>query len=156
MVHDIYTQLLVQWRYNGGLQLYISKMTFTRRKCYFKAPSNLSFISYLKNSVAEVLSMLESNNIFYVIVPPNCTDTLQPYVSINKPTKDFLCATFHEWYGTRITKQLDSSPASRLQPVISEWTIVKAVGARWVIQLYDYLKSKLLKALDTLEFLEKL
>ena len=39
----------------------------------------------------EVLSLLGQNNIEYVIVPPNCTDHLQPLdMSINKPVKDFL------------------------------------------------------------------
>ena len=38
-----------------------------------------------------VLNLLKQNNIEYVIVPPNCTDRLQPLdASINKPAKDFL------------------------------------------------------------------
>ena len=87
--------------------------------------------------------MLKANNIFYVIVPPNCTDTLQPLdVSVNKPAKDFLRAKFNEWYAARIIEQLESSPSSILQPVDLRLSIVKPVGARWMIKLFDYLKSK--------------
>ena len=81
-----------------------------------------------------VLSLLKANNIFYVIVPPNCTDTLQPLdVSVNKPAKDFLRTKFNEWYAARITEQLGSGPLR---------SIVKPVSARWMIELYDYLNSR--------------
>jgi len=45
------------------------------------------------NSVDRVLS-LKAINIFYVIVPPNYTDMLQP-LNVNKPAKGFLHIEFN-------------------------------------------------------------
>ena len=39
----------------------------------------------------EVCQILEDNNIYYIIVPANCTDQLQPLdLGVNKPAKDFM------------------------------------------------------------------
>ena len=69
---------------------------------------------------------------------------LQPLdVSVNKPVKDFLHAKFNEWYVAKITEQLGKGPSSRqLQPVDLRLSIMKPVGGRWMIELYDYLKSR--------------
>ena len=42
-----------------------------------------------------IFKLLEDNNIFYVLVPANCTDRLQPLdLSANKPAKDFMNGNF--------------------------------------------------------------
>ena len=55
----------------------------------------------------EVCKNLEDNNIYYIIVPTNCTDQLQPLdLSVNKPAKDFTRSQFQQWYGNIICEQL--------------------------------------------------
>ena len=87
----------------------------------------------------DVLQLLEDNNIEHVQVPPNCTDRLQPLdLSVNKPAKDFLRSRFQEWYADQIFDQLDGEEAQQ-QPVDMRLSIMKPLGAKWLISLYDYL-----------------
>ena len=82
-----------------------------------------------------VLNLLTRNDIEYVLVPPNCTDCLQPLnVSINKPVKDFLCKKFTDWYAEKIVAQ-DSGTAT--QPVDMKLSIIKPIGAKWMIEAFD-------------------
>ena len=53
-----------------------------------------------------VQSLLEDNKIFYVTVPSNCTDILQPLV--NKAFEDKLRIGFSEWYAEEVTKQMEN------------------------------------------------
>lgn len=58
------------------------------------------FDAFRGQCINEVLQLLEANNILYVMIPPNCTDRIQPLdLSVNKPVKDFLKAKFQQWYG---------------------------------------------------------
>ena len=42
-----------------------------------------------------ILAMLEENNVYFVIIPPNCTDCLQLLdISVNKAAKEFLRKKF--------------------------------------------------------------
>ena len=88
----------------------------------------------------QVSSLLEDNNIYVVNVPPNCTNHLQPMdLSVNKSVKDFMRAKFSEWYAPEVQKQLDSS--QELTPVHLRLSIMKPLGARCLLSLYDFLKS---------------
>ena len=54
-------------------------------------PAFTIFDEFTGQVTEEALAMLDNNNIYYVIVPPNCTDKLQfRDVSINKPAKQYL------------------------------------------------------------------
>ena len=76
----------------------------------------------------------------YVIVPPNCTDHLQPLdVSVNRAAKHFIRGKFERWYADRIMAQQESE--QDIQPVDLRLSIVKPIGAQWMIELYDYLKG---------------
>ena len=85
-----------------------------------------------------------ANRVTYVIVPPNCTDKLQPLnVSINKPAKEYLRSKFQSWYASKIISQLRAgTSSSALQPVPMQLSIMKPIGAKWMMNLYDYIKSK--------------
>ena len=55
----------------------------------------------------DVFSMLDSNSIQVVKIPPNCTDRLQPVdLSINKPVKDLLQNKFQKWYTEEVKRAM--------------------------------------------------
>ena len=70
-------------------------------------PAVLIFDNFKGQCTEELLKLLDSNNVDVVLVPPNCTDRLQPLdVSVNKAAKDFLRKKFHEWYAKKVCSQL--------------------------------------------------
>lgn len=82
------------------------------------------------------MKQLDENGIFVVTVPANCMDRLQPMdVSVNKAAKNFLRQQFQEWYANKICEQLDGEV-----PVDLRLSVVKPLGAKWMMKLYDYLK----------------
>ena len=88
-------------------------------------------------TTSRVLNLLQSRNLFYVIVPPNCTDRLQPLdVSVNRAAKQFLWKKFENWYADNIVAQKDTG--KELEPVDMRLAIVKPIAAKWMISLYDY------------------
>ena len=88
-----------------------------------------------------VLDLLRNNHIHVMIVPANCTDRLQPLdVSVNKAAKEFLRRQFQEWYSSKISSQLQAG--STVEAVDLRMAVVKPLSAKWMIALYDYLKSK--------------
>ena len=58
-------------------------------------------------------------------------------VSVNKAAKDFLRQRFREWYANQISQKIDEGDSSAVDLRL---TVVKPLGAHWMIQLYDYLK----------------
>lgn len=61
------------------------------------------FDGFQGHTINTTLHLLKDNNIHYIIVPPNCTDKLQPLdVAINKPLKDKIKAKFQTWYAQQI------------------------------------------------------
>ena len=47
----------------------------------------------------DALTLMDSNNINVILLPPNMTDKLQTLdVSVNKPAKSFSKRKFEEWY----------------------------------------------------------
>ena len=82
----------------------------------------------------DVLQVLEDHNIDVISVPPNCTDSLQPLdPSVNKSAKDFLRSKFEQWYAQQIFEQGD------LMPIKFPMTLMKPLGAQWVMELYSYM-----------------
>ena len=72
-------------------------------------------------------------------VPANCTDRLQPMdLSVNKAVKDFMGSKFRDWYATQVQQQLHEED---ITPVNLRMSIMKPLGARWLVSLYDYLKE---------------
>ena len=85
--------------------------------------------------------MLEDNHIERVLVPANCTDRLQPLdLSVNKPAKE----KFQEWFASQIAAQLEESDHTQQvnsHQVDMRLSIMKPLGARWLVELYDNLCS---------------
>ena len=89
-------------------------------------------------TTTKVLNLLQANNLMYVILPPNCTDRLQPLdISVNRAAKQFLRNKFENWYADQIVGQKDVG--KEIQPVDMRLSIVKPVSAKWMVDLYDYL-----------------
>lgn len=104
-------------------------------------PALVIFDRFKAQCTQKILTMLNDNNIRIVIVPGNCTDRLQPLdVSINKPVKDFLRKQFEEWYSEQVCKQLKED--SETKSIDLALSVVKPLGAKWLICSYDYIKSK--------------
>lgn len=104
----------------------------------------LAIFDEFKGQVTEKCTeLLLENNILIVRVPPNCTDRLQPLdISVNKAAKDFLKRKFQEWYSEQIFRQLDQEiEPDRLEPVDLRMSLMKPLGAQWIISLCDYLSS---------------
>ena len=102
-------------------------------------PALAIFDEFTGQVTEEALVMLDNNNIYYVIVPPNCTNKLQPLdISVNKPAKEYLRSKFQLWYASRIT----SSYEQVCLPAPMQLSIVKPIGTKWMMDLYDYIKSK--------------
>ena len=93
-----------------------------------------------KGQCTETISnILQASDILYVHVPANCTDKLQPLdLSINKPAKEFLRSRFQEWYSQQICVQLDEGTC---EPVDLRMSIMKPIGAKWLIEMYEYFKD---------------
>ena len=108
----------------------------TKLKLSDSYPSLAIFDVFRGQQTAPVLSLLEKNNIYCVFVPANCTDRLQPMdLSVNKSAKEFMRAQFSAWYASQVQKQLDSG-VEEVSPVDLRMSIMKPVGARWLVSLY--------------------
>ena len=92
----------------------------------------------------DVIANLRQHHFEIVLLPPNCTDCLQPLdVSVNKPAKDFLKSKFQEWYALQIVQQLEKGTApDKLQPVDMPLSTMKPLCAQWVVAMYDYYTSR--------------
>ena len=85
--------------------------------------------------------MLDSKNINVILIPANCTDRLQPLdISVNKAAKEFLRKKFHLWYAKQVCAQLQQK--CKKEPVDLRASVVKPLGAQWMVELYDYFKGK--------------
>ena len=75
------------------------------------------------------------------MIPANCTDRLQLLnISVNKAAKEFLRRQFHDWYAKQICKQLKDD--TQVVLVDLKLSTVKPLGARWMMNLYDYLEAE--------------
>lgn len=91
----------------------------------FRAQLSDDFMTYLK-----------SNAIIPVLVPPNCTDKLQPMdLSIQKPVKDFMKNCFQKWYTNEILTKCLANDS--VQPVPLLLTVIKPLHLKWLVQCYE-------------------
>ena len=95
-------------------------------------PASVIFDNFKAQCTAEILQMLDDHHIYVILLPPNCTDRLQPMdLSVNKPAKDFLHKEFNTWYSKQVCSQFHTRTS-----------VVKPLGAEWMKTLFDYFKGK--------------
>ena len=115
-----------------------------KRKELKLAPTHRALVlfdNFKGQCTEEMFKLLDSNDINVIMIPPNCTDRLQPLVvSVNKSVKEFLRQKFHSWYAECVSTQLNGTKAK--EPVDLCLSVVKPLGAKWLVDLYDYMKTK--------------
>ena len=75
------------------------------------------------------------------MIPPNCRDCLEPLdVSVNKAAKEFLRNSFQKWYASIVCSQLNGQ--TEKQAVDLCLSVMKPHGAKWLLELHEYLRSK--------------
>ena len=93
------------------------------------------------------MSLLESENIHVCQLPPNTTSSLQPMdVAVNKLAIDFIRRNFQQWYSEQVMKQLagkdmDDFEAAEIQPVDLSMQVVKEVGAKWLVDMAEFISE---------------
>ena len=76
-----------------------------------------------------------------MLIPANCTDRLQPLdLSFNKPAKMFLRLKFQDWFAQQVASQ--NRGEKPVEPVDLRLSIMKPLGAQWLVKLYDHFKAK--------------
>ena len=105
-------------------------------------PALMIFDHFNGQCTENFFKLLETNHIDVILVPANCTDRLQPLdLSVNKPAKCFLRGKFEEWYSEKVCSQLSKGTETPVQPVDLRLSVVKPLGAKWMIQLFDHFKA---------------
>ena len=104
-------------------------------------PALVLFDNFKAQCTSDLLTVLDNNNINVVLIPANCTDRLQPLdISVNKAVKDFLRSKFQAWFSKQVESQLSDETAK--VPIDLQLSVVKPEGAKWMIAMHDYFKSK--------------
>ena len=84
-----------------------------------------------------VHSVLDSNHIYVVKVPPNCTGSLQKMdLAANKSAKDFLNKQFQVWYSQQVKNNMRENIVKVMD---TKMTVMKPLGTKWLGLLCNYL-----------------
>ena len=103
-------------------------------------PALLLFDNFNGQCTENLLKRIDSHHIYVILIPANCTDRLQPLdLSVNKSVKDYLRVAFQEWYAESVCSQLQKG---QVELIDLRMSVIKPLGAKWMVNLYDYLKSK--------------
>ena len=100
----------------------------------------LIFDNFKGQCTEVLLKLLDAENINVVLIPANCTDRLQPHLSVNKAAKEFLRNQFQQWYASQVCLQLEGK--AEMEPIDLRMSVIKPLGAKWLVNLYNHLKSK--------------
>ena len=89
----------------------------------------------------DVLQILKENHIDTLLIPASCTDLLQPLdVSVNKSAKVFLQKKIPALV-FRASVFPTSKKLDEVKPVNLHLNVVKSLGAKWLMEMYDHFKS---------------
>ena len=104
-------------------------------------PALVLFDNFKAQCTPEILKILDDDNINVLLIPPNCTDRLQPLdLTVNKSAKDFLRSKFQSWYAEQVCSQFRGD--SEKSPFDTRLSVVKPLGTQWMISLYEHFKGK--------------
>ena len=134
------------WSNEKSMESYVMKILIpfiNKKKEELKLPQEqraLVIFDQFKGQLTDrFLKLLEQSNLSVVTIPAHCTDRLQPMdVSVNKAVKSFLQNEFQEWYSQTICQQLNEGTS--VTPVDLRLSVIKPLGAKWMIKLYDYMR----------------
>ena len=100
----------------------------------------LLFDNFKGQCTEKLLKLLDSHNIDVVLIPPNCTDRLQPLDLVLTKQQKSSCKKIPKlicnWSSPHLDGKLERK-AIDLQLIV-----MKPLGVKWVIELYNYLKGK--------------
>ena len=100
-------------------------------------PALALFDGFRGQTTDAMLEILEDSKIRYVLIPPNCTDKLQPLdIAVNKPMKNGLKAKFQSWYANEVQKQLKIVALNNVK-VDTTLTVVKSPSASWIVSTWQ-------------------
>ena len=92
---------------------------------------------------ADIKKLCLKNDCQLVIVPHNLTNKFQPLdISINQKAKKFVSHKFDTWYADRVTEQLRRGVAPGDVKVSMKLSDLKPLHARWIVEMFDYLKQQ--------------
>ena len=104
-------------------------------------PALVLFDNFKAQCTPRLLTLLDQNNINVVLIPPNCTDRLQPLdVSVNKAVKNQLQTQFQSWYAQQVCHQRQEGEEKK--PIDLKLSAIKPLSASWIVAACNYLKNK--------------
>ena len=64
-------------------------------------------------------------------------------IAVNKPAKSYLWQQFQDWYSKQILGQLEGQDMANavLEPVDMSLPIMKELGAKWLMDMAEYLAA---------------
>ena len=87
-------------------------------------------------------SLLSANHVSVVLLPPSCTDKLQPLdVAINKAMKDALKAEFQAWYAAQVQKNLEEGTTPDELTIDTTMTAIKGQSLKCIISAWKSIKQ---------------
>lgn len=107
----------------------------------------------------EVLDSLREKGFITIFVPANCTSELQPLdVAVNAPFKFLLKERFNDWFSDQVCAAIKKHPSDE-KKVAAEVAldlrlcVIKPVHARWMIDAFAQLETKVLLFMNALSVL---
>ena len=140
------TKSETHWSNEQTMKEYFNKIIFpyiqekkTALKLSNEQPALLIFDNFRAQCTSSVLDLLDGHNINVALIPPNCTDRLQPMdLSVNKAVKDFLRGQFREWYAKQVCAQLEEGENKMVDLRLS---ILKPLGAEWISLMHKHIQN---------------
>ena len=116
-------------------------------------PRWLFFYVFKARQTEDIAKLMEDNNIHVVSVPANCTDRLRAMdLCVNKPAKSICEANS----GTGMQCKFNRNwLKEKTTPIDLRMPLMKPLGARWLVSLYNYLNQEHPSITSTKKFQRK-